>query len=500
MDAPTDPGPASPPRAPARLEVLVVGGGFAGIGMAIRLRRAGIVDFEILEQAPRVGGTWRDNSYPGAACDVESHLYSFSFAPNPAWSRTFAPQAEILAYLERCVAGFGLGPHLRLGVGVTGARFDEAAREWEVTATDGVVRRARVLVSATGGLNRPALPEIPGLDAFEGPVFHSARWRHDVPLAGKRVAVVGTGASAIQIVPSIAPDVARLDLYQRTPPWILPKADRAITDAERAAFRRVPALQRLARAKQYLSHELLAVGFVGDVRVMSLGERMARRYLAESVRDPALREALTPRYTFGCKRVLLTNDYFPAVQRANVELVTAGIERVTARGVRARGGREREVDALVLATGFQAAEAVAPFPVTGRGGRDLDRAWAGGAEAYLGTSVAGFPNLFLLIGPNTGLGHSSMVLMMESQFAYVLDALRTMRARGLGLVDVRPEEQAAYNARLAARFPKTVWATGCSSWYLTQGGRNTTLWPGTTFEFRLATRRFHLGAYEVAPA
>lgn len=484
-----------------RHDVLVVGSGFAGLGLGIRLKQEGTRDFAILEQADRVGGTWRDNSYPGAACDVESHLYSFSFAPNPGWSRAFAPQAEILAYLERTAKDFGIEPHLSLGTGVTSARFDEAASEWVVTATDGIERRARVLVGACGGLTRPALPEIAGLDAFAGPVFHSARWRHDVSLAGKRVAVIGTGASAIQIVPAIASEVARLDVYQRTPPWILPKADRAITDAERALFRAAPIAQHLVRAKQYLAHELLAVGFVGDVRVMSLGERMARRYLAASVRDPALRDALTPRYTFGCKRVLLTNDYFPAIQRPNVELVTRGIDRVTERGVRTVDGREREVDAIVLATGFQAAEAVAPFPVTGRGGRDLDATWAdGGAEAYLGTSVAGFPNLFLLIGPNTGLGHSSMVFMMESQFAYVMDALRTMRARKLASVDVRADEQAAYNARLAKRFPKTVWATGCTSWYQTRSGKNTTLWPGTTLEFRLATRRFHLGAYEAVPA
>jgi cation diffusion facilitator CzcD-associated flavoprotein CzcO len=293
--------------------VVVVGAGFAGIGMGAALRREGIEDFTILEQAGRVGGTWRDNHYPGAACDVESHLYSFSFAPNPRWSRTFAPQAEILDYLEDCADRFGLRPHLRLNTRVVGARFDDAAGLWEVETGDGRVRRARVLVAGCGGLSRPALPELPGLGTFAGPTFHSARWDHGVRLAGKRVALVGTGASAIQIVPAIAPEVGRLHVHQRTAPWILPKPDRPLTERERAIFRRAPVMQQLARLAQYWRHELFAVGFVVDTRIMRLGEHLARRHMEASVADRELRAKLRPGFTFGCKRVLLSNDYYPAL-------------------------------------------------------------------------------------------------------------------------------------------------------------------------------------------
>jgi cation diffusion facilitator CzcD-associated flavoprotein CzcO len=480
-----------------RGHILIVGAGFAGVGLGVRLRQAGVENFTILEQASGLGGTWRDNHYPGAACDVPSHLYSFSFAPNPGWSRMFAPQREILEYLERCVDKFDLRRHIRFGCGVTRAVFDEGAGVWEVEGSDGARLRARVLVAGCGGLSRPSWPAIAGLDRFAGPTFHSARWDHEYPLEGKRVAVIGTGASAIQVVPAIAPRVGRLHLFQRTPPWVMPRPDRAISPAEQALFRAAPALQQLARGAIYLQFESRALGFVVDPRLMRLGERQARAFLVKSVADPTLRARLTPSYTMGCKRVLLSNDYYPAVQRSSVELVTDAIAEINPRGVVTVDGQERPVDALVLCTGFQAAEAAAPFAVTGAGGRDLDAAWRDGAEAYLGTTVAGFPNLFLLVGPNTGLGHSSMVYMIESQLAYVLDAIRMMRARGLRQVSVRPDAQARYNQRLHARLARTVWASGCSSWYRTRSGKNTTLWPGFTFEFRRRTRRFDEESYEL---
>jgi cation diffusion facilitator CzcD-associated flavoprotein CzcO len=482
--------------------VIIVGAGFAGLGMAIRLKRAGIEDFTILEQAERVGGTWRDNHYPGAACDIESHLYSYSFEPYSGWSRTFAPQSEILAYLERCVEKDGLKPHLRLGEGVRSARYDEASATWRVETTRGECLRARILISGCGPLTRPALPELPGLNQFAGRSFHSARWDDTYPLECKRVAVIGTGASAIQIVPQIAPRVAQLHVFQRTPPWILPKFDHPYPEERRLQLQRSPWRQALSRQSFFWRHELSTLAFVRgrSSRLLRFGEFMARRHLFQSVKSPELRAQLLPSYSMGCKRVLLSNDYYPALTRPNVELVTQPIESVQPHGVRTLDGRERPVDALILATGFQAAEAVAPFEVRGKGGLDLDAAWSGGAEAYLGTAIAGFPNLFLLIGPNTGLGSSSMILMIEAQLAYVLDCIQTMRGRGLGSVEVRADAQRRFNQRLQGQLGNTVWASGCKAWYTTRSGRNTTLWPGATLEFRWRTRPFDLGAYHAAPA
>lgn len=479
--------------------VVIVGTGFGGLGMAIRLKQEGFHDFTILEQEGGVGGTWRDNHYPGAACDIESHLYSFSFEPNPGWTRTFAPQREILEYLERCTDKYGVRPHIRFGTMATGATFDERTGLWTVETSRGEPITARAIVSATGGLSRPAYPDIPGLASFAGKTFHSARWDHDYPLDGKTVGVIGTGASAIQIVPSIAPRVGHLHVFQRTPPWILPKDDRDISPAEREWFRRLPVLQRLARLRQYTVHELMALGFVVDPRVLKYASRLALEHLKKSVPDEALRAKLTPHYTMGCKRILLTNDYYPAIQRSNVELVTEGIAEIREHGILTKDGKERPLDAIVLATGFQAADAVAPFVVRGRGGRELNDAWRDGAEAYLGTTVSGFPNFFLIVGPNTGLGHSSMVYMIESQIAYIQGALRAMQQRRLQLVDVRADAQERYNKRLHGRLAGTVWSTGCSSWYQAKNGKNTTLWPGFTFEFRLRTRRFDPQDYELVP-
>lgn len=478
--------------------IAIVGSGFAGIGMAIRLKQAGIHDFTIYEQADRVGGTWRDNRYPGAACDIESHLYSFSFEPNPKWSRMFAPQAEILAYLEHCVEKYGLGSHLRLSTAVVGATFDETNGVWDVKTNDGRAQKARVLIAGCGGLSKPQLPEIPGIGSFQGETFHSARWNDQARLSGKTVAVIGTGASAIQIVPSIAPVVGRLLVFQRTAPWILPKRDRELRALEQAVFARLPLAQRMARASQYLRHELFAVGFVKKPKLMELLGRLGELYLKKSVRDPVMREKLKPSYTLGCKRILLSNDYYPAIQRENVELVTEPIAAIRAEGIELQSGETRRVDTVIYATGFQAAEAVAPFDIRGRGGIDLNEAWKAGPEAYLGTTIAGFPNFFLIVGPNVGLGHSSMVYMIESQIAYIKSAIQTMREENIKFVDVRRAEQDRYNEQLQARFPSTVWSSGCVSWYQTRNGKNTTLWPGFTFEYRLKTRKFDPTPYQVA--
>ena len=484
---------------PADLSVVIVGSGFAGLCMAIRLLQSGVSDFLVLERAGDVGGVWRDNTYPGIACDIESHLYSYSFAPNPDWSRTFASQREILEYLRACADTFGVRPKIRFNCGVVAATFDEPGGRWRVETSDGGTLTARVLVSGSGhALSKPILPDLPGLASFAGPAFHSARWDHSVDLAGKRVAVIGTGASAIQIIPSIAPVVASLLVMQRTAPWVMPRNERPIAEATRARFRRHPWLQKLLRGWLYLRHEVLAYGFVRRPAVLRLASRVVRRMIAARVKDPALREKVTPRYTLGCKRVLLSDDYYAALGRDNVELCTEAITDVRPAAVCTANGAVHPVDALVFATGFEAAEGSLPFAIRGRRGEDLADAWRDGIAAYLGTAVAGFPNLFLLLGPNVGLGHSSMVYMIESQVAYILDAILTLRARDLRSVEVRREVEARYNEELQRRLARTVWQTGgCTSWYQRRDGRNTTLWPGYTFEFRRRTRRFDAESYQL---
>ncbi|MFO0619630.1 MAG: NAD(P)/FAD-dependent oxidoreductase [Polyangiaceae bacterium] len=481
------------------VDILIIGTGFGGIGMAIRLAQAGFHDCLLLERASALGGTWRDNHYPGAACDVESHLYSFSFEPNADWSHVFARQPEIRAYMERCADKYGIRSKMRFDSNVVHAAFDEASGRWAVRTENGDQYSARVLVSACGGLSNPSKPDIPGLAHFRGKLFHSSRWDASYDLDGKRVAVIGTGASAIQIVPEIAPRVARLDVYQRTAPWVIPRQDRPIGRAEKALYRRAPAVQRLARTAIFWKRELFGIGFFKDPRVNQLGQRLALRNIARGVEDRELRRKLVPNYVMGCKRVLLSNDYYPALARPNVELVTDPIADVRADSIVTRDGRRRAIDALVLATGFEAAEQLAPFEVLGRGGRSLDDAWRGGSEAYRGTTVAGFPNAFLIVGPNTGLGHGSMITMIEAQIEYIVGALEHMRARNVKLLEVKAEDQRAYNAAIHARLERTVWATGgCVSWYRTRSGKNTTLWPGFMVEFQRQMKTFDPRAYDAA--
>jgi cation diffusion facilitator CzcD-associated flavoprotein CzcO len=480
--------------------IVIIGTGFAGLCMGIRLKQVGIDSFTILERAEGIGGTWRDNTYPGAACDIPSHLYSFSFEPNPRWTRQFAPQAEILDYLNHCADTYGLRPFIRFNTPVSSARFDESAGQWLLRLGTGEELRADIVVSGCGGLSRPALPQLPGLEDFQGTVFHSARWDHGHDLTDRTVAVIGTGASAIQIVPEIAPRVRTLHLFQRTPPWILPKDDRAIGERERKLYASLPLAQWLHRQLIYWRLESRAPLFTRAPAILKLAELQARRFLEQSIPDPALRAKLVPNYALGCKRVLLSNDFYPALNRPNVELVTEGIQRVTRDGIVSQEGRERTVDTIILATGFQAAEAAAPFPIRGRGGLSLEEAWRTSAEAYLGTSVAGLPNLFFLAGPNTGLGHNSMVFMLESQVQYVLDCIQTLQREGLDFLEVRQDVQERFNRRLHERLGHTVWNTGgCASWYKTSDGKNTTLWPGSTLGFRWRTRRLELADYHVRP-
>ena len=481
--------------------IAIVGSGFAGLGLAIRLKQDGIHDFVVLERGDDVGGTWRDNTYPGAACDVPSLLYSFSFAQNPEWSRSFSPQPEIQDYLRDCADRFDVKPHIRLGHRVTEARWDDSAERWRIATSQGEFT-AQFLMGGMGGLSEPSVPDIPGLARFQGTMFHSARWNHDYDLRGKRVAVIGTGASAIQFAPEIQPLVEHMDVYQRTPAWIVPRWDRGLTRLEHAVFRRFPAVQRLYRAAIYWGREFYAIPFMHHRPTLpSVPEIAARRHLRHQVKDPELRAKLTPDYAAGCKRILISNDWYPALAQPNVDLVTSGIAEITETGIVDRDGVERPVDAIVFGTGFH----VTDFPhgryVFGADGRSLADHWAESTQAYLGMAAVGFPNFFFLTGPNTGLGHTSMVVMMECQFDYLLDMLRTVEERGVTAVEVRPDVVAAFNVALQERMPRTVWSSGgCASWYLDAHGRNTTLWPDFTWKYRLRTRRFAAADYRLRRA
>jgi cation diffusion facilitator CzcD-associated flavoprotein CzcO len=462
-------------------DVAIIGSGFSGLGMAIRLKQAGMNDFVVLERAGEVGGTWQANTYPGCACDVPSHLYSFSFAPNPEWTQTYSTQPEIWDYLRRVADDFGVRTHVRLNTAVESASWVDD--HWELETSKGTLT-ARVLIAGMGPLTEPKIPEIPGLDEFPGPVFHSARWDHDADLEGKRVASIGTGASAIQYVPAIQPHVGRLHVFQRTPPWVLPHTNRPIRGWEKRLFRALPAAQNLVRAGVYAGREALVLGFVKNPRLMKVVERLARKHMASQIDDPELLAKVTPDYTIGCKRILPSNRWYHALTQPNVELVTDGIERIEVNRVVTADGREREVDAIVLGTGFHVTDIPAAQRIRGRGGVLLDDLWHGSPRAHLGSTVAGFPNLFFLLGPNTGLGHSSMVYMIESQIAHVLAALQHMRSHGATTIEVTEEAQRRSNAELERKLEGTVWNTGCASWYLDRTGRNSTAWPDWTWKFR----------------
>jgi cation diffusion facilitator CzcD-associated flavoprotein CzcO len=498
LDLPARPAgtPAGDGSDAARVRIAIVGSGFAGLGLAIKLKQAGIDDFVVLERADEVGGTWQANTYPGCQCDVPSHLYSFSFAPNPSWTRTYSRQPEIWDYLRELAERHDLHPHIRLGHELRAAAWDDERRRWHVETSRGAWL-AQVLVDATGPLSHPQVPAIPGLDSFEGTIFHSAEWDHDHDLGGERVAVVGTGASAIQFVPRIAEHVAQLHVFQRTAPWILPHTDRPTTRFERRLYKLAPFAQKAVRTAVYWSRESFLLGFIKDERVMAGAERIATAHLRKQVRDPELRRELTPAFRLGCKRVLLSNLWYPALTRPNVELVTDPIREVRGTTIVLADGREREVDTIILGTGFHVTDPPTMKLVRGRGGTLLAKRAAAGMQAYLGATICGLPNFFKLIGPNTGLGHTSMIFMIESQLRYVMDALRVMDEQDIATFEVRPEAMTAYNAQIQSKMPGTVWMSGCASWYLDAEGRNTTIWPDFTFRFRHRTRRFDTRAYEV---
>jgi cation diffusion facilitator CzcD-associated flavoprotein CzcO len=472
----------------------IVGTGFSGLGMAIRLRQEGEEDFVLLERANDIGGTWRDNTYPGCRCDVPSHLYSFSFAPNPNWSSTFSPQEEILDYLKDCAERFGVMPHVLFGTELESASWDDDEQLWRIETSEGPLT-ADIVIAAQGPLSEPSLPEVPGIDSFEGKAFHSAQWDHDHDLTGERVAVIGTGASAIQFVPEIQPRVERLHVFQRTAPWVIPHRNRPLRGWERAIYRLFPPAQLAMRAAIYWAREL----FVLQFRHRAVGgplERIPLRHLHAQVKDPELRRKLTPDYRMGCKRILPTDEWYPALAKPNVEVITEGITEVRPHSVVAADGSEREVDTIIFGTGFHVTDVPIADRVRGRDGRTLAETWHGSMQAYKGTTVAGYPNLFFLVGPNTGLGHTSIVFMIESQIAYVLGALRELRRRGAQTLEVRQAAQAAYNEELDRMTEGTVWVRGgCTSYYIDRNGHNSALWPTYTWPFRRRLRDFDVAAY-----
>jgi cation diffusion facilitator CzcD-associated flavoprotein CzcO len=480
-------------------EVAIVGAGFGGLGMAIRLKQRGTDDFVVIERGEDVGGTWWANSYPGCQCDIPSNLYSFSFAPNPHWDRAYPMRDQIFEYLRGCADRFGIRPHVRVNTELLDARWVAKEQRWELETSSGPLS-ARVFVPAPGLLSEPFIPALPGIERFRGSIFHTAEWDHSDDLAGKRVALVGAGASAVQVLPEIQPVVGRLHLFQRTPPWVIPHPDHAVAHTMRELYRRVPALQKLSRAGIYALREAMALAMTGDRRWSKLMELNARLHLRRQVPDPELRARLTPSYEIFCKRIILSDRWYPAIQEPNVELVSSGIHELTETGIVDGEGREREIDTLILGTGFRPAELPIAERIRGRDGASLAEVWNGSPEAYLGTTVAGFPNMLFLYGPNLNLAHSSVIHMLESQIAYALDALDTLRRTGATEFEVRSEAQAAYNEDIQKKLAQTVWNTGgCASWYFDRNGRNSIQWPGFTFEYRRRTKRFDAEAYRLAP-
>ena len=477
-------------------QIAIIGSGFAGLLFGIKLKQAGIESFTIYEKADRIGGTWRDNVYPGAACDVPAHLYSYSFESKADWTKKYAEQPEILGYLEHCAAKYGLLSHLRVGVEIAEARFDEATASWQLRSKTGESFEARIVVSACGQLNRPAYPDIPSLQSFSGPTFHSARWPNDVALSDRRIAVIGTGASAIQFVPRVAEQAKSLTVFQRSAPWIVPKPDRSYGHLEQTLYKWIPAVQSVLRSSLFASLELGFFGLRSGSTIHRVAQSLCERYLHKSVPDEQLRKVLTPNYPAGCKRILISNDYYQTLIKPHVSVVTEPIVSAQPEGLLTQDGVLHSVDVIIYGTGFRASEFLAPMRIIGRDGRELSEVFSGGAAAYLGITVPCFPNFFLLYGPNTNLGHNSILYMLEAQAHYILSAVKMLRDGKAHYLEVKPEPMLLFRQELKRRFHGTVWEANCTSWYKTATGEQTNNWPGLAFSYRLRTRRLHLADYD----
>ncbi len=477
-----------------RPSIAIVGGGFGGVGAAVMLKREGYEEVTVFEKGERVGGVWQHNTYPGAACDIPSHLYEYSFAPN-SWSRRYAPQVEIQAYVEGVARRFGVLDSVRTGTEVKSALWEEERGKWLLETSAGP-HEADLLITACGQLSVPTVPPIEGLESFEGPAFHTAEWRHDVDLSGKRVAVVGSGCSAIQVVPAIQPEVGRLDVYQRSPGWTLPKMDFEYSARAQALFRRVPALRRLDRASVFAFQEFAAAALTQKRWLLPALRAVGRRQINSAIADPELRRKVTPSDEFGCKRIMLTDEWYPTLTEPNVDLVAERIGAVTPTGIRDASGVERPADVIVLATGFASHDFVAPMEISGRGGRTLEEEWGEIARAYLGLSVPSFPNMFLLYGPNTNGGSGSVVNTLECGIGHVLAALREMESARAARIEIRPEAAEDFDRELRAALAKTVWHSGCSNWYVDENGNDPSNWPWIWSTYRRRTERLAPGAYE----
>ncbi|WP_040793692.1 flavin-containing monooxygenase [Nocardia paucivorans] len=482
-----------------RPSILVIGAGFGGIGVAIELRRHGFDDITILEKASDLGGVWRENTYPGAACDVPSPLYSYSFEPKPDWPQRYSGQAAIHDYLKGVARRHGLLERIEFGAEVTEAGFDEQTGRWEIRTADGATRTADVLISAVGQLSRPALPSIPGIETFPGPAFHSALWDHEVDLTGKRVVSIGTGASAIQYIPAIQPEVGHLTVFQRSAPWILPKFDTNYSPLQHKVFARIPGALSVERLGWWLVAEVSSLGLVDVPWIAKAVSRICARHLRKSVADPRLRAALTPDYPVACKRILFSSDYYPALTQPNVTVETTPIAEITPQGVRTTDGRLHEADVIVYGTGFKGTEFLWPMRVRGRGGRELADSWSEGAHAYYGMTVPEFPNLFMVYGPNTNLGVGSIIYMIESQARYIRQALRLLVEHPGRVLEVRADVEQEFNETLQQRLGRSVW-NFCTSWYRNAAGRITNNWPGTVTSYRRRVRKLDPDDYTLTPA
>ncbi|MBU9764288.1 NAD(P)/FAD-dependent oxidoreductase [Mycobacterium sp. TNTM28] len=482
------------------ISVAIIGAGFAGIGAAIRLQDEGVTDFVIFERDCRVGGTWRDNTYPGAACDIPSRLYSYSFAPNPDWSHTYSGSTEILKYINGMVESSGIAPKIRFDHTVVGIAYDAVAGEWTVDLDGREPVRARTVIMASGPLSNASFPDIPGIDTYAGHKIHSARWDHDYDFGGKRVAVVGTGASGVQIVPELVKTAKSVKVFQRTPGWVLPRANSATSGRLKRLYRALPVTQNLMRSAWYWGHESVALGVVWDSPVTRVVEAISIANLRRQVKDPWLRRQLTPDFAAGCKRLLMSSDYYPALQADNCKLVTWPIARLSPNGIRTVEGIEHQFDCIVFATGFDVCKAATPFPVTGIDGRELAAEWSGGAYAYRSVVVSGYPNLYFTFGPNSGPGHSSALVYMEAQINYIVEAIGTLLRFGWKSLDVRPEVQDGYNADIQRRLRATTWNSGCQSWYLTDDGFNATMYPGFATQYVKQLKTVNLADYTITVA
>ncbi len=471
------------------VDILIVGSGFSGLCLAVRLRQSGQTSFLIVEKEADLGGTWRDNRYPGCACDIPSHLYSLSFAPRNDWSRLYPSQPELWNYLCDIADQYELRSKIRFNTEMQSAQWDEMNALWHVTTNAGETITARILVSAIGSLHMPSYPKISGIETFSGSAFHSAEWPDGLDLSGKRVAVIGTGASAVQFIPEIASKVEKLYVFQRTPPWVMPKLDRSIGRWEKLLFRFLPGYRRVFRTRFYWYYELRALALNGNRRMLATAEGISRRHLARQISDPPLRAKSTPGYRMGCKRILISNDYYPALTRPNVELVTESISEVAGGEIVTGGNRRRPVDVIIYGTGFDVSGSLKRLSITGRNGVGLSAAWQAEIASYYGICVSGFPNFFMLLGPNTGLGHNSVVIMIEAQVTYIMSCLRFMRRKRLKTIDVKHDIQATFYRQIQERLKPTVWQSGgCRSWYQDEKGRNVAIWPGFTFDYRWQTR------------